>query len=75
MSRAWRLAALCLIASRAAAQPDVPDGFAVEAVVLDPFAGAPIGFAFLPDGRFRALPVRIQSQSGERAHGKIILAR
>ena len=41
----------CLLVARAAAQPDVPDGFTLESVVLDPFDGAPIGFAFLPDGR------------------------
>ena len=43
--------AACLVTTRATAQPDVPDGFAVESVVLDPFDAAPIGFAFLPDGR------------------------
>jgi glucose/arabinose dehydrogenase len=38
-------------AALARAQPDVPDGFAVESVVLEPFSFLPMGFAFLPDGR------------------------
>jgi len=53
MSRRSALLVLasCCVAARAIAQPDVPDGFAVEAVVLDPFDSPPIGFAWLPDGR------------------------
>ncbi len=53
MSRRSALLVLiaCFVAGRAIAQPDVPNGFAVEAVVLDPFDSPPIGCAWLPDGR------------------------
>lgn len=37
--------------STAAAQPSLPDGFAVQTVTLGPFVSQPTGFAFLPDGR------------------------
>lgn len=46
------LAALGLASlAPAAAQPSLPDGFAVETVTLGPFTSQPTGFAFLPDGR------------------------
>jgi glucose/arabinose dehydrogenase len=46
--------ALFLIGTTVAAQvhaQNLPDGFALESVVGEPFDGSPVGFAFLPDGR------------------------
>lgn len=40
-----------LLATPAAAQPLLPDGFAVQPVTLGPFVSEPTAFAFLPDGR------------------------
>lgn len=51
----WARPGLALLAIQWVASPcrsqNLPDGFAVQAVVLEPFASLPVGFTFLPDGR------------------------
>ncbi len=48
----WFLATVAGLASAVAVQAQsVPSGFALQAVVGEPFGGSTVGFAFLPDGR------------------------
>ena len=49
----------------AAAQPALPNGFAMQSVALGPFASQPTAFALLPDGRVLIT---------ERATGNVQLA-
>lgn len=51
---AWTLLLLVGLAAAprpAPAQARLPNGFALQSVVLGPFDSPPVGFAFLPDGR------------------------
>ena len=51
-SLSWGLAAVATLAGAGAVQAQsVPTGFALQAVVGEPFGGSTVGFAFLPDGR------------------------
>ncbi|MBZ0267425.1 PQQ-dependent sugar dehydrogenase, partial [bacterium] len=52
--------AVASIPAPARAEMRVPDGFTVEHVLGGPFDTPPVGFAFLPDGRF----VLVERQSG-----------
>jgi len=46
------LSMVLLVAASAAKSATIPTGFVSEHVVGPPFVGVPVGFAFIPDGRF-----------------------